>query len=100
MKTSFVYNHARRYLRFVGLKIIHKKFRLYLKYEKSLRNNSNYPISCTFCILEVIVGVNKHRLKEEERVEVLCIDNEKVRKEQIANLTKVRETRDQAKVQM
>jgi len=48
---------------------------------------------------EVIVGVNKYRLPQEEGVEVLSIDNTLVRKKQIDRLTKVRQTRDADKVQ-
>ncbi|XP_048842197.1 methylmalonyl-CoA mutase, mitochondrial [Brienomyrus brachyistius] len=43
---------------------------------------------------EVIVGVNKYRLEEEEAVEVLAIDNTAVRNKQIEKLRKVREGRD------
>ena len=47
---------------------------------------------------EVIVGVNKYKLKEQEAVDVLCIDNTSVREKQIARLKKTKETRDQKKV--
>lgn len=43
---------------------------------------------------DIIVGVNKYRLAEEQRVDVLKIDNAKVREEQCAKLNKIRETRD------
>ena len=49
---------------------------------------------------EVIVGVNKYRLKEQEAVDVLCIDNTQVREKQIARLKKTKESRDQKKVRM
>jgi methylmalonyl-CoA mutase len=49
-------------------------------------------------IPEVIVGVNKHRLKEAEMVDVLCIDNAEVREKQIARLKTTKANRDQAKV--
>jgi len=45
---------------------------------------------------EVIVGVNKFRLEREAPVEVLDIDNDKVRAAQVARLEKIRATRDQA----
>jgi len=45
---------------------------------------------------EVIVGVNKYQPAEETRVDVLEIDNTKVREQQVARLNKIRETRDQA----
>ena len=45
---------------------------------------------------EVIVGVNKYRLDKEDPIDILDIDNDKVRKEQVAGLTKIRKTRDQA----
>ncbi|CAH8866549.1 unnamed protein product [Trichobilharzia szidati] len=49
---------------------------------------------------EVIVGVNKYRLDKEERVDVLVVDNTKVRESQIAKLKKVRAERDQSKVDL
>ncbi|WP_343081209.1 methylmalonyl-CoA mutase [Ostreiculturibacter nitratireducens] len=45
---------------------------------------------------EVIVGVNKYRLSKEEPIDILDIDNQKVRAAQIARLEKVRGTRDAA----
>jgi len=46
---------------------------------------------------EVIVGVNKYRLSKEDPLEILDIDNAKVREAQVARLKKVRSTRDEAK---
>lgn len=43
---------------------------------------------------EVIVGVNKYRLAKEEKIDVLVIDNAKVRESQIEKLKKIRATRD------
>lgn len=51
-----------------------------------------------FRFSEVIVGVNKYRLDHEEPVDVLVIDNTKVRQSQIDKIKHVRETRDAAKV--
>jgi methylmalonyl-CoA mutase len=48
---------------------------------------------------DVIVGVNKYKLKTEDAIDSLSIDNVKVRDGQIARLQKIRETRDAAKVQ-
>ncbi|XP_053390434.1 methylmalonyl-CoA mutase, mitochondrial-like [Mercenaria mercenaria] len=48
-------------------------------------------------LTEVIVGVNKHRLKEAEMVDVLCIDNAEVREKQIARLKNTKANRDPAK---
>ncbi|MEO0821507.1 MAG: methylmalonyl-CoA mutase, partial [Pseudomonadota bacterium] len=45
---------------------------------------------------EVIVGVNKYRPTEPDRVEVLDVDNVKVRAAQVARLERVRARRDQA----
>ena len=45
---------------------------------------------------DVIVGVNKYRLKEETPIEVLEVDNTAVREAQIARLQKIRATRDEA----
>jgi methylmalonyl-CoA mutase len=43
---------------------------------------------------DVIVGVNKYRLAEEEHVEIREIDNSAVREAQIARLKNIRATRD------
>ncbi|NNU81322.1 methylmalonyl-CoA mutase [Halovulum dunhuangense] len=45
---------------------------------------------------EVIVGVNRFRLDEEQPIDVLDIDNDKVREGQVARLERIRATRDQA----
>jgi len=47
---------------------------------------------------DVIVGVNKYRLTKEEPVEILEVDNHKVREQQIARLQRLRATRDGEKV--
>ncbi|TFZ00637.1 methylmalonyl-CoA mutase [Ramlibacter henchirensis] len=47
---------------------------------------------------DVIVGVNKYRLAKEDPVEILEVDNHKVREQQIARLQKIRASRDGAKV--
>ncbi len=48
---------------------------------------------------DVIVGVNKYKLAKEDPVEILEVDNVKVRENQIARLQAMRATRDNAKVQ-
>jgi methylmalonyl-CoA mutase len=48
---------------------------------------------------DVIVGVNKYTLDEEEDVDVLEIDNEAVRDSQLARLASIRESRDEAAVE-
>ena len=48
---------------------------------------------------DVIVGVNKYRLKTQEPVDILQIDNVKVREGQIARLQQIRATRDTGRVQ-
>ncbi|MDQ2649061.1 MAG: methylmalonyl-CoA mutase family protein, partial [Actinomycetota bacterium] len=45
---------------------------------------------------EVIVGVNKYRLADPDAIDVLDVDNTKVREQQIARLEKIRSTRDAA----
>ena len=45
---------------------------------------------------EVIVGVNKFRLAKEDPIDILDVDNVKVRESQIKRLDKIRATRDQA----
>jgi methylmalonyl-CoA mutase len=48
---------------------------------------------------DVIVGVNKYRSTDEERIEVRDIDNSAVRRSQVARLNEVRARRDGAAVQ-
>ena len=47
---------------------------------------------------EVIVGVNKYRPVKIEKVDVLSIDNTKVREQQIARIKKTKDQRDNNKV--
>ena len=46
---------------------------------------------------EVVVGVNKYRLAKEDAIDTLEVDNAKVREAQVARLTQIRATRDEAK---
>ncbi|MEO0440704.1 MAG: methylmalonyl-CoA mutase [Pseudomonadota bacterium] len=48
---------------------------------------------------DVIVGVNKYRLEDEDQIETLDIDNAKVRQGQIARLDKMRAERDESACQ-
>jgi methylmalonyl-CoA mutase len=48
---------------------------------------------------DVIVGVNKYRLAKEDPIEILEVDNVKVRDQQIVRLKQIRAKRDAAKVQ-
>ncbi len=48
---------------------------------------------------EVIVGVNKYRLAKQDPIDILDIDNVKVREAQIARLTATRAKRDEATAQ-
>ncbi|MFZ4652636.1 MAG: methylmalonyl-CoA mutase, partial [Rubrivivax sp.] len=48
---------------------------------------------------DVIVGVNKYRLAEQAPVDILEVDNVKVREGQIERLQRIRATRDEARVQ-
>jgi methylmalonyl-CoA mutase len=47
---------------------------------------------------EVIVGVNKYRAEAGMAVDILDIDNAKVREQQVAGLERIRKTRDAARV--
>ncbi len=49
--------------------------------------------------LDVIVGVNKYKLAKEETVEILEIDNNKVKNAQIDRLNQIKKSRDNAKVE-
>ncbi len=48
---------------------------------------------------DVIVGVNKYQLAEEDEIEVLDVDNAAVRESQIARLNKMRNDRDETACQ-
>lgn len=48
---------------------------------------------------ETIVGVNKYKLKKEDVIQVLQIDNQQVRQQQIEKIQKVKQNRDQAKAE-
>ncbi|MDD4975249.1 MAG: methylmalonyl-CoA mutase [Bacteriovorax sp.] len=48
--------------------------------------------------LDVIVGVNKYKLQKEDEIDILEIDNEKVRLSQIKHLDHLRTNRDDQKV--
>ncbi|PZP28945.1 MAG: methylmalonyl-CoA mutase [Roseateles depolymerans] len=48
---------------------------------------------------DVIVGVNKYKLAKEDAIEILDVDNVKVRDAQIARLSQIKATRDTAQVQ-
>ncbi len=48
---------------------------------------------------EVVVGVNKYRLAKEDHLDILDIDNVKVREAQVARLAAIRASRDAAKVE-
>src|SRR3954463_8115237 len=45
----------------------------------------------------VIVGVNRYRLEDEAPIDILEVDNDKVRAGQVARIEKVREERDEAR---
>ncbi|MEY2994894.1 MAG: hypothetical protein RL357_1829 [Pseudomonadota bacterium] len=48
---------------------------------------------------DVIVGVNKYKLAKEDPVDILEVDNVKVRESQVARLAQIRAARDSAAVQ-
>jgi methylmalonyl-CoA mutase len=48
---------------------------------------------------EVIVGVNKYKLAKEDAIEILDVDNVKVRDSQIARLNSIKASRDQKAVE-
>ena len=49
--------------------------------------------------IDSIVGINKYRLEKEDPIEILDVDNTKVRESQVARLKELRANRDEAKVQ-
>jgi methylmalonyl-CoA mutase len=49
--------------------------------------------------IDVIVGVNKYKLSQQDDLDILDIDNQAVRESQVARLEKIRATRDDAACQ-
>ncbi|AWI25860.1 methylmalonyl-CoA mutase [Flavobacterium pallidum] len=49
---------------------------------------------------DVIVGVNKYRLKKEDPLHILDVDNQMVRKQQVERLDQIKASRDNDKVKM
>lgn len=47
---------------------------------------------------EILVGVNKYELEEEDDLQILEVDNQKVRAQQVARLNEIKATRDSKKV--
>ena len=47
---------------------------------------------------DIIVGVNKYRLEKEDPLQILDVDNDMVRKQQIERLNNIKATRDNKKV--
>ncbi|MBC5836345.1 methylmalonyl-CoA mutase [Flavobacterium muglaense] len=48
---------------------------------------------------DIIVGVNKYRLEKEDPLQILDVDNQMVRKQQLEQLDHIKATRDSKKVQ-
>ena len=48
---------------------------------------------------DIIVGVNKYRLEKEDPLQILDVDNQMVRKQQLAQLDRIKASRDTEKVQ-
>ncbi len=48
---------------------------------------------------DVIVGVNKFQLKEEDELQILEVDNQEVRRQQLERLASIKESRDEIAVQ-
>jgi methylmalonyl-CoA mutase len=46
---------------------------------------------------EIVVGVNKFQLKEEDAIKILDVDNDAVREQQVKRLNDIRKSRDEAK---
>ncbi|SHG20226.1 methylmalonyl-CoA mutase [Flagellimonas flava] len=49
---------------------------------------------------DTIVGVNKYILEDEDELQILEVDNDKVRKQQVSQLQQIKKTRDAEKVSM
>src|SRR3546814_955824 len=63
---------------------------------RSTRTYTLFPYTTLF---RSIVGVNKFRLKDEDSIEILEVDNHKVREAQIARIQKVKAGRDETACQ-
>nr|WP_315157810.1 methylmalonyl-CoA mutase [uncultured Flavobacterium sp.] len=48
---------------------------------------------------DIIVGVNKYRLEKEDPLQILDVDNQMVRQQQLEQLDQIKATRDSSKVQ-
>ncbi|BBY36601.1 putative methylmalonyl-CoA mutase large subunit [Mycobacterium mantenii] len=48
--------------------------------------------------IQPVIGINKYQVEEDQEVEVLKVENSRVRAEQLAKLKELRESRDQAAV--
>ena len=48
---------------------------------------------------DIIVGVNQYRLEKEDPLQILNVDNQMVRKQQLEQLDRIKSTRDNEKVQ-
>lgn len=48
---------------------------------------------------DIIVGVNKYRLEKEDPLQILDVDNQMVRQQQLEQLDQIKTTRDSSKVQ-
>ena len=49
---------------------------------------------------DIIVGVNKYRLEKEDPLQILDVDNQMVRKQQLEQLDRIKASRDSEKVQL
>jgi methylmalonyl-CoA mutase len=49
---------------------------------------------------DIIVGVNKYRLEKEDPLQILDVDNQMVRRQQLEQLERIKATRDSGKVQL
>ena len=59
--------------------------------------HSFYDCKLTYPLLavsETIVGVNKYKLETETRIDVRAIDNTAVRKQQVARIQKMKDSRN------
>ena len=49
---------------------------------------------------DIIVGVNKYKLEKEDPLQILDVDNQMVRRQQLEQLERIKATRDKEKVQL
>ena len=62
------------------------------------QHNGDVTMTSLLVVSETIVGVNKYKLETETRIDVRAIDNTAVRKQQVARIQKMKDSRNSHQV--